>query len=173
MDKSRQLYSIGSQSHISMLDTRRTRLVHHFPSLDEGWGVRSLAHNQHILACGGGLGRLSFYDLKSMEYLEVNHSDSRWPIIPCIPSNQQNSSMSSILSNLRVEDTVMETISHVESHQRSKYHEATSTTGYLNQNAMYMQHFQGTEIKHALVRIDYDDYYQKISSLREYGIGTL
>ncbi|KAI9220650.1 WD40-repeat-containing domain protein [Blastocladiella britannica] len=93
-DPVRGVLSVGSQSHVSLLDARApvrtgryggdfstsgypervppaSRALHHFTSVDEGWGVRSLAHNRHVIAVGGGMGRLSFYDTRGMAYLPV------------------------------------------------------------------------------------------------------
>ncbi|KAJ1504221.1 hypothetical protein HMI54_006345 [Coelomomyces lativittatus] len=75
IDIQRQLVSIGSQEYISLFDLRSNQFVHHFESADDGWGVRSLAHNAHILASGGGMGRLAFYDLRAMAYLPIGEKN--------------------------------------------------------------------------------------------------
>ncbi|KAJ3352341.1 DDB1- and CUL4-associated factor 12 [Allomyces javanicus] len=77
-DPTRKLYSVGSQSHVTLVDARTARQVHHFPSCDDGWGVRSLAHHEHVVACGGGLGRLAFYDVRAMAYVPVDGSKVFW-----------------------------------------------------------------------------------------------
>lgn len=62
------LIAIGSQSHITFVDPRSGKVVNTIDSLDEGWGVRSLLVNESVAVIGGGLGRLSFYDLKAQKY---------------------------------------------------------------------------------------------------------
>ncbi|ORZ34794.1 WD40-repeat-containing domain protein [Catenaria anguillulae PL171] len=82
LDPDRSLISIGSQAHVSLLDTRTlgnrneritsaSRILHSFKSPDEGWGVRSLAHIEHLVTCGGGMGRIGFYDLRALHFLPV------------------------------------------------------------------------------------------------------
>ena len=65
-----------SQGHVNLLDPRLSsrsaaHSVHEFVSLDESCGVRSLAWCQHILAVGGGKGRVGFYDLRAQRYLDL------------------------------------------------------------------------------------------------------
>ncbi|KAG0224529.1 DDB1- and CUL4-associated factor 12 [Actinomortierella wolfii] len=64
------LYAVGSQAHISILDPRTANTVHIIDSCDEGWGVRALEFKSHIITTGGGYGRLSFYDLRAQRYLD-------------------------------------------------------------------------------------------------------
>eukprot|EP00164_Ancoracysta_twista_P011241 GFYU01017268.1.p1 GENE.GFYU01017268.1~~GFYU01017268.1.p1 ORF type:complete len:437 (-),score=-14.21 GFYU01017268.1:70-1380(-) len=64
------LYAVGSQRHIMFVDPRTASVVQVVPSLDEGFGVRSLSFNSNILTVGGGVGRISFYDMRGM-YLPV------------------------------------------------------------------------------------------------------
>jgi WD repeat-containing protein 40A len=45
------------------------------PSVDEGWGVKSLSTFDHLVTVGGGLGRLSFFDVRKCEYLALPHHD--------------------------------------------------------------------------------------------------
>ncbi|KAF9950703.1 DDB1- and CUL4-associated factor 12 [Mortierella alpina] len=64
------LFAVGSQSHISVIDPRVSSIVHVADSCDEGWGVRSLDFKSHIITSGGGYGRVGFYDLRAQRYLE-------------------------------------------------------------------------------------------------------
>ncbi|KAI9317011.1 WD40-repeat-containing domain protein [Dichotomocladium elegans] len=65
-----QRLAVGSQSHITLLDPRCAGgSVHVFESQDKSWGVRSLALHDPIVTCGGGMGRVSFYDLRSQAYV--------------------------------------------------------------------------------------------------------
>ncbi|KAJ3218970.1 DDB1- and CUL4-associated factor 12 [Dinochytrium kinnereticum] len=63
------IYSVGSQSHISLIDPRVGSIVHTIESCDEGWGVRSMTINDGVITIGGGYGRISFYDLRAQGYL--------------------------------------------------------------------------------------------------------
>ncbi|KAF9955685.1 DDB1- and CUL4-associated factor 12 [Mortierella alpina] len=64
------LFAVGSQSHISVIDPRTSSIVHVANSCDEGWGVRSLDFKSHIITSGGGYGRVGFYDLRAQRYLD-------------------------------------------------------------------------------------------------------
>ena len=69
------LVAIGSQSHISLLDARAGTnpvAVSSINSMDESRGVRSLEFNRHVLAIGGGYGRISFFDVRAGKYLDLN-----------------------------------------------------------------------------------------------------
>jgi WD repeat-containing protein 40A len=63
--------AIGSINHITMMDMRSPKECVAVPSVDEGWGVRSLSFNGNICTIGGGKGRLSFYDMRAMKYLTL------------------------------------------------------------------------------------------------------
>jgi len=64
------LYAVGSQSHISIIDPRSSSVVHVADSCDEGWGVRALNFKSHIITTGGGFGRVGFYDMRAQRYLD-------------------------------------------------------------------------------------------------------
>lgn len=49
-------------------------MVHDIDSLDGASGVRSLAWSHHVLSIGGGMGRISFYDLRNQSYLNLTSS---------------------------------------------------------------------------------------------------
>ncbi|KAG0379916.1 DDB1- and CUL4-associated factor 12 [Mortierella sp. AD032] len=64
------LFAVGSQSHVTIIDPRTSGLVHETESCDEGWGVRALDFKSHIITTGGGFGRLGYYDLRAQRYLD-------------------------------------------------------------------------------------------------------
>ncbi|KAF9923215.1 DDB1- and CUL4-associated factor 12 [Linnemannia zychae] len=64
------LFAVGSQSHITIVDPRIPCLVHETESCDEGWGVRALDFKSHIITTGGGFGRIGYYDLRAQRYLD-------------------------------------------------------------------------------------------------------
>ena len=65
-----RVVSVGSQSHISIIDPRVAKIVHTLESLDDGWGVRSMTIQNSLLSIGGGMGRISFYDLRAQRYID-------------------------------------------------------------------------------------------------------
>ena len=69
-DSQKSLFAVGSQSHIELVDPRSSSVIHNITSLDEGWGVRSLLVEHGVLMVGGGMGRISFYDLCAQKYLD-------------------------------------------------------------------------------------------------------
>jgi len=73
----RQLYAIGSILHTDFYDVRLAKpLCLSAPSLDGDWGVRSVAFGSgNTVAIGGGLGRVSFYDLRRGDYQKVDRAD--------------------------------------------------------------------------------------------------
>ncbi|CAG8729561.1 22871_t:CDS:2 [Cetraspora pellucida] len=73
MNSKVNLFAVGSQAHISVIDPRTSSIVHEIDSVDEG--VRSLNFNDHIITTGGGYGRLSFYDMRAQNYLLFNTSN--------------------------------------------------------------------------------------------------
>ncbi|XP_024528618.1 DDB1- and CUL4-associated factor 12-A-like [Selaginella moellendorffii] len=64
--------AVGSQKHVSFIDMRCGHLTKHIESLDDAWGVRSLSLRGPLLTCGGGKGRLSFFEMRAMKYLTLD-----------------------------------------------------------------------------------------------------
>ncbi|KAI8619525.1 WD40-repeat-containing domain protein [Chytriomyces sp. MP71] len=63
--------AVGGMSHVSFVDVRCLGTKGWTASLDAGWGVRSLAFDARgVLAVGGGMGRVSFYDERMRRYLD-------------------------------------------------------------------------------------------------------
>lgn len=125
------LYAVGSQSHVSLLDTRSTQISHTFESLDEGWGVRSVAFNDHIITTGGGLGRLGFYDLRMGRYLNLGGC-----------GKMGNTTRMEVKE--KKDDQAGKTV---------RYYETGS--GWLNKDSVYLDHFQGINIKNAIYALTY------------------
>lgn len=73
----RQLYAVGSLLHTDFYDVRLPKPhCMSAESLDGDWGVRSLAFgSSNTVAVGGGLGRISFFDLRRGDYLQVDKAD--------------------------------------------------------------------------------------------------
>ena len=66
------LLAVGSQEHVTLLDPRLSSaasVAQEFPSQDQDWGVRSLSFQDHIVTCGGGLGRISFFDIRNKAFI--------------------------------------------------------------------------------------------------------
>ncbi|KAI9341645.1 WD40-repeat-containing domain protein [Obelidium mucronatum] len=63
--------AIGSMSHVSIVDPRQAVVASTVKSVDDEWGVRSLAFDSRGgLTVGGGIGRVSFLDLRVLRYVE-------------------------------------------------------------------------------------------------------
>ncbi len=70
-NETHQFLAVGSQSHIAFLDARAGGYIGAVPSVDEGWGVRSLSAHDVVVTVGGALGRLSFFDIRKPDYLPM------------------------------------------------------------------------------------------------------
>ncbi|KAK9827700.1 hypothetical protein WJX81_001747 [Elliptochloris bilobata] len=66
------LVAVGSQSHVSLVDPRCQAPVQDVASLDTDHGVRSLCFLDHLLSCGTGRGRVSFYDLRASAWMDLD-----------------------------------------------------------------------------------------------------
>ncbi|KAI9274488.1 WD40-repeat-containing domain protein [Phascolomyces articulosus] len=89
------LLAVGSQEHVTLLDPRLSSTAsaaQEFPSQDQDWGVRSLAFQDHIVTCGGGLGHLSFYDIRNKSFIP---SSSMTTTTSKITTSSSSSSLSS------------------------------------------------------------------------------
>ncbi|XP_077988908.1 DDB1- and CUL4-associated factor 12-like [Glandiceps talaboti] len=64
------VYAVGSQSHVSFLDSRTLKSVGSIYTKEEGSGVRSLSFNEEIATIGTGAGSLLFFDIRAGRYLE-------------------------------------------------------------------------------------------------------
>ncbi|KAI9497003.1 WD40-repeat-containing domain protein [Zychaea mexicana] len=95
----RGLLAVGSQEHVTLLDPRLSCTAsaeQEFPSQDQDWGVRSLAFHDHIVTCGGGLGRVSFYDIRKKAFIPSNSNTT---------TSSSSSSSPSLLSSPPLSDT--------------------------------------------------------------------
>jgi WD repeat-containing protein 40A len=86
-DPTHNLFMVGSQTHVHFIDPRvphlvvgeepqAAQVVGRINSNDSDWGIRSLVVEEDVLSVGGGMGRLSFYDLRKGRYLTF-HDTSR------------------------------------------------------------------------------------------------
>jgi hypothetical protein len=66
------LLVVGSRGHLAFLDVRAGIYLGSTPSLDAGWGVRSVSAHASIVTVGGGLGRLGFFDIRASAYLPLD-----------------------------------------------------------------------------------------------------
>jgi len=66
------IIAVGSQHFVTFLDPRSSSIIHKAPSQDQDWGVRSLSCKWGtVVTVGGGMGRISFFDLQKNSYREV------------------------------------------------------------------------------------------------------
>eukprot|EP00835_Amoeboradix_gromovi_P005985 NODE_630_length_5791_cov_0.338370.p2 type:complete len:338 gc:universal NODE_630_length_5791_cov_0.338370:1621-608(-) len=68
---SHNIYAVGSQTHVTVYDSRMGKIIHSVEGKDEGWGIRSLILHNDLLTIGGGKGRISFYDFTARDYLPI------------------------------------------------------------------------------------------------------
>jgi WD repeat-containing protein 40A len=92
LDQSNGVVTVGSQAHITVLDPRMETMIQSFESLDEGWGVRSMAINYNLVTIGGGYGRISFYDLRASKYLD-------WSDNNCLVKNSVQTGEGSLIKD--------------------------------------------------------------------------
>lgn len=71
-DPQRRVYAVGSQSHVSIIDSRSLRHTMSVESKQKGSGVRSVGFNSNIVTIGTGGGSILFYDLMAGRYLDRN-----------------------------------------------------------------------------------------------------
>jgi WD repeat-containing protein 40A len=138
LDQEHHIAAVGSQSHISLIDPRIKSVVQIFDSLDDGWGVRSLQIRHGLATIGGGLGRISFFDLRNQKY-QIWESNALEQVHPADPR--------------MVEDT-LGAPPQVSTARRRAYLEASS--GWLSRDVIYMNHFQGALIRNAIYTLSYD-----------------
>jgi WD repeat-containing protein 40A len=143
LDEPHNMYAVGSQSHISLLDPRCASLstpiptsafsapsnisggnpagvVHMVESKDNGWGVRSISLDHSMMTVGGGYGRISFYDLRAQKYLSWDDPSTRGS----------------------VEDRGKTSLE--------------AGDGWLLHDAIYMNYFSGHTVRNAVYTLAYD-----------------
>jgi hypothetical protein len=99
------------------------------------------------------MGRLSFYDVKSLDYIQVRDHHDGSPIIG-------GNSATPLLRTLNLqgddspnhEDSSVDIINSRDS-INLRYHESNFSSGYLNRNALLTNDFDETDVKFALVRM--------------------
>ncbi|KAL2919634.1 hypothetical protein HK105_200547 [Polyrhizophydium stewartii] len=192
LDYRHHLVAVGSQSHISIIDPRVGGIVHIFESRDEGWGVRSLCANGDIFAVGGGLGRISFYDMRAQQYLSwrrqplgvretegayiptrtpgmFQHMATEFPLLA--PAPRQAALQPSSSNAVHAAPGVLPEISRAAA-AACGLSGATlgiepangpgdrtflqSGHGWLDKDRIYMNHFQGADIRNAVYTLSFD-----------------
>lgn len=66
------LYAVGSQSSVSMIDTRTLKNSIYITSKHRGCGIRSVSFNEDIVTFGTGNGMIFFFDVRANAYLDMN-----------------------------------------------------------------------------------------------------
>jgi len=140
-DSEHNLFAIGSQNHISLLDPRDCRFVHDFESLDEAWGVRSMDVSRSMITIGGGLGRLSFYDLRAMKYLPCNLKDDHHDIV-----QEYDDVGNPVESNDNKNDHMF----------------LKAGKGFLQRDQTFLQHFSTVTVSNAIYTLAYNENRTKL-----------
>lgn len=68
------LVCVGSQSFVTAYDTRSHEMVFDVKGCDNSLGTRSITFQTTMLTCGGGQGRISFLDLRTQRYLDLDET---------------------------------------------------------------------------------------------------
>ena len=76
VNERQNLFAVGSQSHLSIIDPRLKRIVCAVGNEDDGWGIRAVCINDNLVTCGGGCGHLSFFDLRTQSFRSFPPKDS-------------------------------------------------------------------------------------------------
>lgn len=119
------LVAVGSQSYIAFVDIRCGH-VKTFKSADGNWGVRSLSFKDNIVTCGGGKGKISFFDLRKEAYIKLRSAPKKLSHCQPIPPMS------------------IELISY------------STGKGTLDLNEVYESHFAGQSIHQAVYAHDWD-----------------
>ncbi|ORX46630.1 WD40 repeat-like protein [Piromyces finnis] len=155
LETDNNIYAIGSQSNVSIIDPRSTSVVHKIPSLDDGWGVRAVSFKYYNIAIGGGFGRLSFYDLRNQQYHE-------WETAAKTSSDGLNSiPLHSLNPGLALNENEFNDISYGGLNE-SSYHQNSIKTqyyqtgkGWMLKDNFYTTHFHGIDVKPAIYSLEY------------------
>ncbi|TPX39276.1 hypothetical protein SeMB42_g04923 [Synchytrium endobioticum] len=162
VDTKRNLYAVGSQSHVSLLDPRSSSIVHVLESCDDTWGVRSICMERDVVTIGGGLGRISFYDARMHKYLDVESTPSARSIFMRSRSNSVSGRQplaTSVNAQIAVTTTQQSAIlgDGTAPNGNSKMVSFLQTGGgYLSRDTIWQNHFQGIEIRNAVYTLAYD-----------------
>ncbi|KAI9332037.1 WD40-repeat-containing domain protein [Zopfochytrium polystomum] len=130
---STDLYLVGSEAHVSVVDPRCAGVVMVAESVDEGWGVRSLTMDgtgSGIIAIGGGLGRISFFDMRARKHLSWTDTKAASPG----PTDE-----------LFMDDSA----------RKTSYR--SSGSGWLRHDSVYLSHFSSAIVRNAVYSLNYDD----------------
>jgi WD repeat-containing protein 40A len=156
LDEQHNLFAVGSQAHISIVDPRCSStfsythpttatansnsrrgggVVHVIDSMDNGWGVRSLCLSNGMMTVGGGLGRVSFYDLKAQKYLSCDETAVSHSATAMVEEQEQQQQA----QNSGDEFSFLE-----------------SGSGWLKHDSIYRNYFHGNSIRNAVYTLSYD-----------------
>ena len=71
VDRRHGLWVVGGRQFASFIDPRCPNVVRSVPSQDRNMGIRSLCMHRMMLSMGGGMGRLTFFDVVGDKLLSV------------------------------------------------------------------------------------------------------
>lgn len=131
-DSDLNTFAVGSESHIQMVDPRTAGVYRCVPSLDPGGSVRSLSVHDHLMTVGTGGGTISFLDLRTDSFLQMNR-----------PSGRRGWAMGG--------DAGADCVRYL-----------TTGNGYLKRDDVFLQHFDGLEVRHTVYTHCYDPTYTKL-----------
>jgi len=125
------LLAVGDVEYVTLIDMRTQQgVVKSFESLDDKWGVRSLAFNRHILTIGGGYGKITFFDMRMQGFVNM----------PKLPSERP------IMSRTR----------NIMQPEPTQKQELETGFGWLKQDQTLLNNFGDRDIRHAVYTLEYD-----------------
>ncbi|XP_041465046.1 DDB1- and CUL4-associated factor 12-like [Lytechinus variegatus] len=80
LSQDHSLYAVGSQSHVTFLDSRNGRCVASVHSKERGSGVRSVSFKDGVLTVGTGQGALMFFELRAGHFIEKDVDGRTMPV---------------------------------------------------------------------------------------------
>ncbi|ORX87753.1 WD40 repeat-like protein, partial [Anaeromyces robustus] len=155
LESENDIYAVGSQSNISIIDPRATTVAHKIQSLDDGWGVRALSFKYYNLAIGGGYGHLAFYDLRNQKYHEWETSArTSSDGLNSIPLHSLNPTLA--LNENEFNDVSFGGLNESSYHQNSiKTQYYQTGKGWMLKDNIYTTHFHGIDVKQAIYSLEY------------------
>lgn len=67
----RQMYAVGSQAHVTFIDTRTPQQITSIKSKEGNSGIRSISVRHDVITLGTGLSVVIFLDVRTKQFLET------------------------------------------------------------------------------------------------------
>lgn len=77
----RQVYAVGSQAHVTLIDSRLPQEVTSIESKEGNSGIRSISFQHDIITLGTGLSVIIFLDMRTRKYLETPNENKHCQLL--------------------------------------------------------------------------------------------